>query len=219
MGAGRATAVQQLDNLGLIQTFVFFPCLVSASISWSQRHQQYVFNLAGSPLVGFSENLLKVTTPVSMFVFGHKKQFPALGPVLIWSGIKQNKKRNCKIRNRRKCTIYQRILTYPAGKEQNSTYRQLPYLYLNLIFVFVFVFCADVQLQDDGKGSASTSYSCNLSLKKVENGQFPNFKGQNPGDGEREGGRCKCKCNIQIKFLSKYNVAQSETRDNFFFLI
>ena len=138
MGAGRATAVQQqLDNLGLIQTFVFFPCLVSASISWSQRHQQYVFNLAGSPLVGFSENLLKVTTPVSMFMFVHKEQFPALFPILIWSGIKQNKKRNCQIRNRRKCqsTIYQRILTYPAGKEQNSTYRQLPY------FVFKFNFC------------------------------------------------------------------------------
>ena len=135
MGAGRATAVQQLDNLGLIQTFVFFPCLVSASISWSQRHQQYVFNLAGSPLVGFSENLLKVTTPVSMFMFVHKKQFPALFPILIWSGIKQNNKRNCKIRNQRKCTIYQRILTYPAGKEQNSTYRQLPY------FVFKFNFC------------------------------------------------------------------------------
>ena len=41
-------------------------------------------------------------------------------------------------------------------------------------------------MQDDGKGSASTSYSCNLRLKKVENGQFPNFKGQNPALQEME---------------------------------
>ena len=81
------------------------------------------------------------------------------------------------------------------------------YQYFVFVFVFalvfVFVFCGEVQLQDNGKGSAGTSYCCNLSLKKVENGQFPKVKTQlSAGDGERG----KCKCNIHILLLAKMQI-------------
>ena len=75
-----------------------------------------------------------------------------------------------------RCLFFALPMYFGFGKWLAAPSYQYLFLYLHLHLYFVF--CAEVQLQDNGKGSAGTSYCCNLSLKKVENGQFPKVKTQ-----------------------------------------